>query len=311
MPRWDAELPVRTYKIKKKLSRGNFLWSFQQSAFTEKRTRGGTKEQTKTKKIHLKNIKSQKTQVPAKSCVSSSIHTCKHYMHERKKKIKCIACLTKTKLPRLSHNLKFRFSSHCWHKYCNSMCNAFLQNYLNDNFKHGVRLLNDLWRCFPFYEVQSVNDLGTIMQSALSVEVFFKSKPNFGSALLFWRGISGYHAQFSSPWCGNATVWCFPRRRPVWGREEEEEARGCEDEDVKVNGRWRLIFSFFLFFRNPSPRLHETAHIQQGLIKCQPEPPTVQLVLINLFFWPLVALMVCLFFLLILLNAHMNDPTLY
>lgn len=162
-----------------------------------------------------------------------------------KKKI-CIACLTKTKLPRLSHNLKFRFSSHCWHKYCNSMCNAFLQNYLNDHFKHGVRLLNDFWRCFPFYEVQSVNDLGTIMQSALSVEVFFKSKPNFGSALLFWRGISGYHAQFSSPWWGNATVWCFPRRRPVWGRKEEEEARGCKDE-------WEVTAdSFFLsFFQKP------------------------------------------------------------
>lgn len=221
------------------------------------------KRTNQTKNIHLKKHKEPEdtgawmSNMNAISCVWSSIHTCKHYIHERKKI--CITRLTKTKLPWLSLNLKFRFSSHYWHKYCNSICNAFLQNDLNYNFKHGVSLLNGFWRCFPFYEAQSVC---TFCWSFLQIKTKFR----------FCPFILTRHIRFSRP-----VFFALMRERNSLVKEtclREEGGRGGEgreDEDVKVNGRWRLIF----FFRYPSPRLHETAHIQQGLIKCQPEPPTV------------------------------------
>lgn len=228
------------------------------------------KNKLKQKKTFKKNIKSQKTQVPecptwnAISCASSSIHTCKHYIHERKKI--CITHLTKTKLPWLSLNLKFRFSSHYWHKYCNSICNAFLQNDLNYNFKHGVSLLNGFWRCFPFYEAQSVC---TFCWSFLQIKTKFR----------FCPFILTRHIRLSRPvffaLMRERNSLVFPEKETCLREEGGRGGEGREDEDVKVNGRWRLIFFFSFFFRYPSPRLHETAHIQPGLIKCQPEPPTV------------------------------------
>lgn len=181
------------------------------------------KNKLKQKKTFKKNIKSQKTQVPE----------CPTWMQY-------LVCRVQYIHANITYMNGKKFASLIWQKQsCHGWASILNLDFLviigiNIVIPYVMHFSKMIWTiissmglvCWMAFE--GVFPFTKPSQSALSVEVFFKSKPNFGSALLFWRGISGYHAQFSSPWCGNATVWCFPRRRPVWGRKEEEEARGAK-----------------------------------------------------------------------------------